>query len=81
MKSKAVLQRLGFLADLVGRPLPGVRPGRPVRAHTRAATALISGDPNARDGDIGYVAPGACTSIARGSDLLAEVPRLLAEER
>jgi len=75
MKSKALLQRLGFLADLVGRPLPD-----PVRDQLRQRIPRSHrssfGRAESRDGDIGYVAAWGLYVHARREDLLAEVPRL-----
>lgn len=75
MKSKAVLQRLGFLSDLLGRKLP-----EPVRTATRAKIPASSrsyfGRAEPRDGDIGYVAAWGLFVHAREADLLAEVPRI-----
>jgi predicted transcriptional regulator of viral defense system len=74
MKSKAVLQRLGFLSDLVGRPLPD-----PVRAAVRALIPAsyrsYFGRTEQKEGDIGYVAAWGLFVHARKEDLLAEVPR------
>ncbi|RUP07822.1 type IV toxin-antitoxin system AbiEi family antitoxin [Hyphomicrobium sp.] len=73
MKSKALLQRLGFLSDLVGRPLPDH-----VRAALRAAIPkgyhFHFGHDKRRDHDIGYVAEWGLFVNARRKDLLAEVP-------
>ena len=79
MKSKAVLQRLGFVADLVGRPLPhdvrqALADGIPktYRSHF--------GRTERREGDIGYVAAWGLFVNARREDLLAEVPRIKTRE-
>ena len=79
MKSKAVLQRLGFVADLVGRPLPpdvrqalGDAIPKTYRSHF--------GRPERREGDIGYVAAWGLFVNARREDLLAEVPRIKSRE-
>lgn len=73
--SKAVMQRLGFIADLVGRPLP-----EPQRQALRAAIPgsyrSHFGRAERREGDIGYVAAWGLYANARRADLLAEVPRL-----
>jgi predicted transcriptional regulator of viral defense system len=79
MKSKALMQRLGFLSDLVGRPLPddvrqlfkGAIP-KSYRSHF--------GREERRDGDIGYVAAWGLYVNARREDLLTEVPRVKARE-
>lgn len=75
MKSKAVLQRLGFLADLIGRPLPddtrqALRDAIPrtYRSHFGRAER--------REGDLGYVAAWGLFVNARREDLLSEVPRI-----
>ncbi len=75
MRSRAVLQRLGFLADLVGRPLPEA-----ARAATRATIPKSYrshfGRAERREGDIGYVAAWGLNVNVRREDLLAEVPRM-----
>ena len=75
MKSKAVLQRLGFLSDLVGRPLPDdvrqkLRDAVPKKYRSHFGRAVR------RDGDIGYVAEWGLHVNARREDLLSEVPRI-----
>ena len=79
MKSKAVLQRLGFIADLVGRPLPD-----DVRQALRDAIPKTYrshfGRPERREGDLGYVAAWGLFVNARREDLLAEVPRIRSQE-
>src|SRR5277367_3580654 len=79
MKSKAVLQRLGFVADLVGRPLPD-----DVRQALRDAIPKTYrshfGRPERREGDVGYVAAWGLFVNARREDLLAEVPRIKTRE-
>lgn len=78
LKSKVVMQRLGFLADLVGRPLPD-----DVRATLRASIPSSQrsnfGRHERKDGDIGYVSGWGLFVNARKADLLAEVlaPRSL----
>lgn len=74
LKSKAVLQRLGFIADLVGRPL--------LEDHREALRRNIPpsyrshfGRPERREGDVGYVATWGLFVNARKSDLMAEVLR------
>ena len=75
MKSKALLQRLGFLADLVGKPF-----GNDVRQSLKQAIPVSYrshfGRAEPRDGDMGYVAAWGLSVNARKSDLLAEVPRI-----
>ncbi len=79
MKSRAALQRLGFLSDLVGRPLP-----LEIRTTLRAAIPKSYrshfGRKDRRDGDIGYVSDWGLFVHARMTDLLAEVPRIRAKE-
>ena len=79
MQSKALLQRLGFLSDLVGRPLPD-----DVRQALRDAVPKTYrshfGRADRREGDIGYVAACGLYVHARRDDLLAEVPRIKPKE-
>jgi predicted transcriptional regulator of viral defense system len=79
MKSKAVAQRLGFLSDLVDRPLP-----EDVRQKLRDAIPKSCrshfGRAERREGDIGYVAAWGLYVNARREDLLAEVPRIKPRE-
>lgn len=78
MKSKAVLQRLGFLSDFVGRPLPNaVRSA--VRALVPGSYRSYFGRAEQRDGDIGYVTAWGLFVHARKEDLLEEVPRIRAQ--
>jgi len=75
MKSTSLLQRLGFLTDLVERPLneelrQRVRGAIPKSARSTFGRRARSG------GDIGYVAGWGLFVHARKSDLLAEVPRM-----
>jgi predicted transcriptional regulator of viral defense system len=74
MKSKALLQRLGFLSDLVGRPLPD-EARQSLRDAIPKSYRSHFGRAETRDGDIGYVASWGLVVNARESDLLAEVPR------
>jgi predicted transcriptional regulator of viral defense system len=80
MKSRALLQRLGFLTDLVGTPLPDdVRKAiRDAIPHTYRSHF---GRDERREGDIGYVADWGIFVNARRDDLLAEVPRVLQPEQ
>lgn len=71
MRSKAMLQRLGFLSDLVGRPLPlslrtALRDAIPrnYRSHFGRAEQ--------QDGDVGFVAPWGLFVNAPREQLLAE---------
>jgi predicted transcriptional regulator of viral defense system len=74
MRSTSLLQRLGFLTDLVGRPLPEeLRQG--VRSAILKSTRSIFGTRPRRGGDIGYVAEWGLFVHARKNDLLAEIPR------
>lgn len=75
MKSRALLQRLGFLSDLVDRALPpDVR--QKIRQSIPRSYRSHFGRAEFRDGDIGYVAAWGLAVHARESDLLAEVPRI-----
>lgn len=79
MKSKAVMQRLGFLADLVGRPLPDdVR--HALRDAIPKSYRSHFGREERRDGDVGYVAAWGLHVNARRDDLLTEIPRIKARE-
>jgi predicted transcriptional regulator of viral defense system len=79
MKSKAMTQRLGFLSDLVGRPLPDdVR--QALRDAIPNSYRSHFGRGERRDGDIGYVAAWGLYVNARREDLLAEVPRIKPRE-
>jgi predicted transcriptional regulator of viral defense system len=75
MKSRSVLQRLGFIADLVGRPLP-----EEVRATIKQALPKTYrshfGRSSRRADDIGYVADWGLFVNARREELLVEVPRI-----
>ena len=75
MKSKAVLQRLGFLSDFVGRPLP-----EEMRLTFRNAVPKSNrstfGRAERRRGDISYVAAWGLYVNAKTEDLLSEVPRI-----
>lgn len=72
--SKSLMQRLGAICDLVGRPLPD-----PVRQRLRAAVPKSArsrfGRGHPLEGDIGYVAAWGLFIDARRDELLAEVPR------
>jgi predicted transcriptional regulator of viral defense system len=75
MKSTSMLQRLGFLTDLVERPLK-----EELRARLRAAipksARSIFGRRERKEDDLGYVADWGLFVHARKSDLLSEVPRI-----
>ena len=75
MKSTAVLQRLGFIADLVGWKWPSdIR--QKVRGAISPSTRSTFGRSVRKPGDIGYVADWGVIVHAAVSDLLADVPRL-----
>jgi predicted transcriptional regulator of viral defense system len=79
MKSKAVLQRLGFLSDLVSRPLPDdvrqkLRDAIPKKYRSHFGRAAR------RDGDIGYAADWGLHVNVRHEDLLSEVPHIQPRE-
>jgi len=75
MKSTALLQRLGFLTDLVGRKLPEELRSQ-IRNAIPKSRRSIFGRRDRREGDIGYVADWGLFVFARRNDLLAEVPRI-----
>jgi predicted transcriptional regulator of viral defense system len=75
MKSTALLQRLGFLTDLVGRKLTEELRLR-VRNAIPPSRRSIFGRRDRREGDIGYVADWGLFVYARRTDLLTEVPRI-----
>jgi predicted transcriptional regulator of viral defense system len=75
MKSTSLLQRLGFLSDLVERPLQDELRAR-VRAAIPKSARSVFGRRERREDDIGYAAEWGLFVHARKSDLLAEVPRL-----
>lgn len=79
MGSKALMQRLGFLADLVGRRLPDdVR--QALRDAVPKSYRSHFGRAERREADIGYVAAWGLYVHARREDLLAEVPRITTKE-
>lgn len=75
MKSTSMMQRLGFLTDLVECPLNGASRSR-LRDAIPKSTRSIFGPPGKRDGDIGYVAAWGLFVHARRRVLLSEVPRI-----
>ncbi len=75
MKSVSLLQRLGFLTDLVHKPLPEEIRKSIRQAIPKTARSTL-GRPERREGDIGYVAAWGVFVNARREDLLAEVPRI-----
>jgi predicted transcriptional regulator of viral defense system len=74
MGSTALLQRLGFLADLAAWTMPADLRGRLRDAIPPTARANF-GRPERRDGDIGYVADWGLLVNARREDLLADALR------
>jgi predicted transcriptional regulator of viral defense system len=75
MKSISLLQRLGFLTDLLSRPLSEDLRGRVRSAIPKSARSTF-GRRARKEGDAGYVAEWGVFVHARRSDLLAEVPRI-----
>ncbi len=75
MKSTALLQRLGFLADLVGWTFPAVVRSR-LRNTIAPSTRAVFGREKRQVGDIGYVAAWGLLVHARESELLTDVPRI-----
>jgi predicted transcriptional regulator of viral defense system len=75
MKSSSMLQRLGFLTDLVERPLNETLRTR-LRDAVPKSTRSTFGRRERKDGDIGYVAAWGLFVHARARDLLSEVPRI-----
>lgn len=75
MKSTSLLQRIGFLSDLVARPLDGKLRTR-LRDTISKSTRSTFGRQERREGDIGYVAAWGLFVHARRNDLLSEVPRI-----
>lgn len=73
--SKVVLQRLGFLSDLVQRPFPAELRNALRAAIPKSARSRF-GRGEAREGDIGYVNDWGLYVDAERRDLLCEVPRL-----
>lgn len=74
MKSTATLQRLGFLADLVGWKWPaGVR--QRIREAIPPSTRSTFGRSTRKPNDIGYVNAWGVIVHAAASDLLTDVPR------
>jgi CelD/BcsL family acetyltransferase involved in cellulose biosynthesis len=73
------MQRLGFLSDLVGKPLPDeVR--RLLKDAIPKSYRSHFGREERRDGDIGYVSAWGLYVNARHEDLLTEVPRVTPQE-
>jgi predicted transcriptional regulator of viral defense system len=74
MESTALLQRLGFVADLVATDW-----SKELRAHLRSMIAKSArsnfGRAERKTGDVGYIADWRLFVNARRQDLLADVPR------
>jgi len=75
MKSTALLQRLGFLSDLVGWVWPDALRAR-LRKAIVPSTRAVFGRAKRQQGDIGFVAAWGLLVHARESELLADVPRI-----
>ena len=75
MESTALLQRLGFLSELVGWNLPDALRKR-LRAAIPPSTRTVLGRAERQTDDIGYVAAWGLLVHARTSDLLADVPQV-----
>ena len=74
IKSTAALQRLGFLADLVGwKWQPAIR--QRMRDAISQSTRSTFGRSTRKPGDIGYVNAWGVIVHAAASDLLADVPQ------
>ncbi len=74
MKSKALLQRLGYLTDLVGWKWPESERSR-LRAAIPKSARTVIGRAEREEGDVGYVPSWGLIVHARLSDLLADVPQ------
>jgi len=74
MKSPATLQRLGFLADLVGWSWPSALRQR-IRAAVPPSARTTFGRSARKPEDIGYVKAWGVIVHAAASDLLVDVPR------
>lgn len=79
MDSTALLQRLGYLTDAVGRPLPDDIRNR-IRAAIPKSTRAHFGRKERKEGDIGYIAAWGVFVNVKQEDLLAEVPRMRSGE-
>jgi predicted transcriptional regulator of viral defense system len=75
MESTALLQRLGFLTDLVGWQIGNILRDRIHDGIPRTARSTF-GRAERQDGDVGYVGDWGLYVRARQRDLLADVPRL-----
>lgn len=79
MKSTALLQRLGFLTDLVGWTWSDTLRAR-LRAAIVPSARSVFGRVERREGDIGYVSAWGLLVHATESDLLADVPKTKRKE-
>jgi predicted transcriptional regulator of viral defense system len=75
MESTSLLQRLGFLTDLVERPLEEDRRAR-LRAAIPKSTRSVFGRKEWKEGDLGYAAAWGLFVHAHKDDLLSDVPRI-----
>ena len=75
MESTALLQRLGFLSDLVGWKWSDALRAR-LRAAIAPSTRTVLGRLERNAGDIGYVASWGLLVHATAADLLADVPKV-----
>lgn len=75
MQSQSLLQRLGFLADLVGWGLPDAHRAR-LRAAIAPSARSLFGRKERRAEDIGYVREWGLLVHATEKDLLADVPKM-----
>ena len=75
MNSKSLLQRLGFLSDLVERPFAEDLRNKICAALPKKARSIFGARARRKD-DIGYVADWGLHVHARKDDLLSEIPRI-----
>lgn len=73
MKSTSLIQRLGFIMDLVAWTLTPTTRAK-MRSMIGPSTRSVFGRPEARKGDIGYVPEWSLLVHASRSDLLTDVP-------
>lgn len=74
MKSSALLQRLGYLMDLVGWPITAEQRDQ-LRRHIRPTARTTLGRKDRSDGDVGYVSDWGLFVHVPQSELLADVPK------
>lgn len=74
MKSSALLQRLGYLMDLVGWPITAEQRDQ-LRRHIRSTARTTLGRKDRGDGDVGYVSDWGLFVHVPQSELLADVPK------